>query len=777
MLCALIASGCSSAGTDVPRLLVWGLRTQSEWDRGTQVITDIFERRHGVEVVTFSPGSYGPQKVITAIAGGEAPDLLPLGIYARDWVARGVLRPLDDLIARDRDEPYGIRPEDFYPASLEHVTADGHIYAIPDWAFPFSLYYNRSHLIEAGLVDDQGQPLPPRTWEEWQRYNVLLSRRDEDGRFLRVGTFPIGNLPTLFTVGRQMGATFLSPDGRTAQLRTEQSLHALRLLVASADLLGPRADLDAFRSSSQFAGLDPLLTGGVSMGVHGQWLITNFARFGPDIDFDVAPVPHPEGGEPVVFQQTYSFGIPSGARNVELAWEFLKWYSSEEAQLIKARETIEFTRDRGLAFTPFTVANRRINAEVFRRYIEGSDQFSARTQRVYAAFLEILEEARPRLPVTTPVGQLLHDELERATELAMSGDLSPSAALAAAEVRVQRALDHHWSVEDLPLVDWPRIAWGAAALLTVTAGGGALLYRRRLRRLAPRRRQEAWAGLLFVAPWIAGFTLFTSGPILVSLVLSFTSFTVVRPARWIGLANFRELFWTDPLAWKALSNTCFMLLGVPLNLMVGLGLALLLHRGVRGIALYRTVYYLPSIVPAVASSLLWIWIFHPQSGLANEALSWFGIAGPLWLEDPDWAKPAIIIHGLWGAGGGLLIWLAGLQGVPQSLYEAADIDGAGPWNRFRHITLPMLTPYIFFQLVMGTIGTLQIFTQAVVMTGGGPQDSTLFYVYHLFNNAFLYFRMGYASAMAWLLFALILAMTLVQLWLSRRWVYQEEGGK
>ena len=178
-------------------------------------------------------------------------------------------------------------------------------------------------------------------------------------------------------------------------------------------------------------------------------------------------------------------------------------------------------------------------------------------------------------------------------------------------------------------------------------------------------------------------------------------------------------------------------------------------------------------VPAVASAILWLWIFHPTSGLMNQFLAWFGIAGPMWLQSESWAKPAIIINGLWGAGGGMIIWLAGLKGIPVHLYEAADIAGANWWGRFRYVTLPMLTPYIFFNLVIGTIGTLQIFTQAVVMTGGGPLDSTLFYVYYLFNNAFAYFRMGYASAMAWILFLVILALTLIQLKVAPRWVHYE----
>jgi len=217
-----------------------------------------------------------------------------------------------------------------------------------------------------------------------------------------------------------------------------------------------------------------------------------------------------------------------------------------------------------------------------------------------------------------------------------------------------------------------------------------------------------------------------------------------------------------------------MVLGVPLGMAVSLGVAMLLNARVKGMAFYRTIYYLPAIVPAVASSILWIWVLNPQFGLVNVALQrLFGIAGPQWLQSELWSKPSILLMGLWGAGAGMIIWLAGLKGIPETLYEAAEIDGAGKCAAFRHVTLPMLSPYIFFNLIMGVIGTFQIFTQAYIMTSGGPVDSTLFYAYYLFNNAFRYFKMGYASALAWILFLIILALTLVQLRLGKRWVYYE----
>ena len=754
------------------QLVVWGLSTQSEWDRGSQVLTETFEQRYGVEVQTFSPGSFDEQKVLSAIAGGVAPDLLPLGAYARDWMARGVVRPLDAFIADDQARADGIRLEDFYPASLELVTFDEHIYALPDWSIGFGLYYNKDLLREAGLVDSTGQAKPPATWEEWFAYNQRLTRRDERGNIVRIGSYPGPYLPSLYTLTLQQGGSFIGEGGRSCQFQTPQSLAALSWLVRFADYFGGRQRLDAFKSA-QAAGRDPLFTGEEAMRVEGQWYITNFARFGPDIDYDVGPTPHLEGHPQLDFQLTTTWGIPTGAKHPELAWEFLRWYLSPEAQELKARETIAFTRNRGHPFTPFTTANRRINQTIAEKYVLHNPVFPEKTRRAYGKFVTSLEGATHLHPVLSPVGQLLNDELNRAYELASWHRQPPAEALNAGQDRVQQALDLYFEEEHLPLVDWQPLSLAGGILALALLLGAGCQFWRRVRFLGHQRRSEALAGLLFVSPWGVGFALLMAGPLVLSLLLSFARYNVLRPARWVGLDNYTRLFTADPLFWKSLGNTLFMLIGIPLGMAMGLILALLLNRALRGLAFYRTLYFLPSVVPAVASALLWVWIFHPADGLANRLLGWFGIAGPLWLQSEDWAKPAILLHGLWGAGSGMIIWLAGLKSIPEHLYEAAAIDGAGRWHRLRYLTLPLLTPTILFNLIMGTIGTLQIFAQAVVMTKGGPLDATLFYVYYLFNNAFAYFQLGYASAMSWVLFFLILALTLLQLKLASRWVYYE----
>lgn len=291
---------------------------------------------------------------------------------------------------------------------------------------------------------------------------------------------------------------------------------------------------------------------------------------------------------------------------------------------------------------------------------------------------------------------------------------------------------------------------------------------------ATLRAREALTFYLFLTPWLLGFVLFTIGPILASAALSFTQYDIVTPPRAIGAANYHDLFASDRLFGVSLYNTgYYVLFFVPLQIALSLALALLLNLQVHGIPIYRTLFYIPSIVPAVANSILWIWIFQPQWGLLNYGLSLLGVEGPLWLSSVEWSKPSLILMSLWGSGGSMIIFLAGLQGIPQHLYEAAELDGANRWRRFWHVTLPMLTPTTFFVLVLGVIGSFQVFTQAYIMTGGGPANSTLFYMLYLYRRAFVFQNMGYASAMAWILFVIIFLLTVVQFAAARRWVYYE----
>ncbi len=310
-------------------------------------------------------------------------------------------------------------------------------------------------------------------------------------------------------------------------------------------------------------------------------------------------------------------------------------------------------------------------------------------------------------------------------------------------------------------------------------GGPAARTRERSRFAAAKRSELFWA-LVFLSPWLIGFLVFGAGPMLVSLLLSFTEYDILNPPEWIGLNNYVTMFSDDRLI-KSIGNTFFYAaLHVPLALAIALFLALLLDRASRAAGFFRTVFYLPSITPAVATGVLWLWLLNPQSGLINRGLAMIGIDGPGWTTDPTWIKPGIVVMSLWGLGNTVVLYFAALRNVPTHLYEAARIDGAGAWQQFRHVTLPMISGTIFFTLILGTITALQLFTEVYTMyfrgQESGVSEDALFYVIYLFRQAFEFLNMGYASAMSWLLFLIVLAITLVQMRLSKRWVYYEGEG-
>ncbi|GGA48531.1 carbohydrate ABC transporter permease [Paenibacillus physcomitrellae] len=283
---------------------------------------------------------------------------------------------------------------------------------------------------------------------------------------------------------------------------------------------------------------------------------------------------------------------------------------------------------------------------------------------------------------------------------------------------------------------------------------------------------------MFVSVWVVGFLLFTLGPMIFSLYISFTQWEVVNPPVWIGTDNYRMLF-KDSIFYKSLGVTFYYtLVSVPLQVALSLLIALLMNLKLRTIYLFRTIYYMPTLVQGVAQVVLFIWIFNPNVGLINSVLRVFGIEGPGWLTSPSWAMPAIIIMSLWTVGGNMIIYLAGLTDIPQSLYEQADIDGATAWRKFWNVTLPQISPILFFNTVTSMIGAFQTFTQGF-LTAGGPDNSLLFYAYYLYQNAFMWFKMGYGSALAWVLFVIILIFTALVFRSSALWVYYENevGGR
>lgn len=293
---------------------------------------------------------------------------------------------------------------------------------------------------------------------------------------------------------------------------------------------------------------------------------------------------------------------------------------------------------------------------------------------------------------------------------------------------------------------------------------------------ASTARKNTAKGLLFALPWIIGFLAFTAYPIATSLYYSFTEYVGIGTPKWIGSENYNALF-NDELFWTSLYNTLYYTcLAVPIGFIIALGLALLLNINLKEIGFYRTLIYIPYVLPAVAVGFIWLWMLNPYFGLVNLFLDRvFGIQGPGWFSDPRWSKLSFVMLAQWGAGGSAIIFLSALKDVPRELLESAEIDGAGWWAKFRNITIPMISPVILYHLIVALFGAFQIFTTAYIATNGGPANSTLFYVLYLYRNAFQYGRMGYASAMAWILFIIVLILTVIIFKTSAKWVFYQGG--
>jgi len=800
------------------KLVVWGLQP-SEEAAGQRAMVAEFEKRHPgvkVSVLSMGAGQMDPQKLMTAIVGKKPPDVINQDRFTiGDWASRDTFLPLDDLVSRDRDQPYGIRPEHYYKPCWAEATYKGRVFAIPNSTDDRFLYYNRDLFREAGLDPNH----PPETWDELLDYAKKLTTYNPDGSFKRAGFIPNYGNSWLYLYSWLNDGEFMSQDGRTCTMDNSYTVQALEFMVKVYDALKGAERLDSFQNAFQSNELDPFLTGKVAMRIEVDQAMAGIARYAPDLDFGVAPAPVPAArrretypnfvtagldapryvppseypryprpekgrfnGKPryITWSGGFSWAIPRGARHVELAWELIEWMTSPEANLIGAAAQKAYNRSKGRPYVPPMHANIKVNEAVFRRFAPQAPKF----RNALALALQMMPYSRYR-PVTF-VGQQLWDEHVRAWDLAThhrKTSISARQALDQGTRVVQKELDRTSSRARLrPIPTAALVGVVAAALAGVL---GAVYWKiRQTGRVGRLMRSEAVAGYLFASPWIIGFLVFMLGPIVVSVVFSFCDYDVLHSARWVGLGNYHELLTDDlPRFSKALYNAGYLaFFGISLGIITGLAIAILLNAKVTGMTWYRTTYYLPSILPVVASAVLWVWVLNPEFGLINSAWKatlgqWFHLKPPGWLAAPEWAKPALIFMGLWGAGGGMILWLAGLQGIPQHLYEAAELDGASAWQRFRHVTVPMLTPYLFFNIIMGTIGALQTFDSVYIMTSGGPVDSTLVPVLYLFRHAFRYFRMGYASAVAWILFAIILALTLIQLKLAPRWVYYEAEKK
>ncbi|MCH7904419.1 MAG: extracellular solute-binding protein [Armatimonadetes bacterium] len=796
VLGATLVAPLQAQGEKQIDLIVWGHQIGPE-DKGLDDVVRRFEELHPnihVKMLGMGAGRMNPQKLMTSIVGEVPPDVIFQDRFAvPDWSHLGAFEPLDWLIERDRaTDPNTPVPENYYVAPWAEGMYKGKLYAIPWMADTRVLYWNRDAFAEraddlraAGLDPTSA----PQTWSETLAYSRVLTEFDDNGQLVRAGFIPNFGNSWLYMYAFQNNASFMSADGTECTLNTPESLEALQFMIDGYEILGGIEKVDLFLASLRGEENDPFFKGQIAMKIDGDWILPSIARYAPRLNFAVAEPPVPddrfykrgrfkdEEDTFITWAGGFSYAIPKGARNLDAAWEFIKFRCSPEMRMLEMVSYGKLQRERGRLYVPRPHAEISTNLLAIERLMPVAGNLRD------ASELHISMLGVARFRPSTFAGQRLWDEHVRAMDRALRGTLTPEEALQSGEDRVQKYLDDVLGRDQLPLADLRiPVVIGLVGFIF----GSVLIVgwwkRQKLGRLA---RHEAIWGYIFAAPWIIGFVVFTLGPMAASLYMSFTSYNVFSAPRWVGMQNYSDLFVADAeLLWKALFNVLYLGgVGVPLGIITGLAIAMMLNTGVRGLRYYRTIYYMPSVVPLIASIILWLWILDPDPSRGilnalweNTITEWFGTRPPGWLAVESWAKPALITMGLWGAGGGMILWLAGLKGISRQLYEAASIDGATAWQGFWAITIPQLSPLIFFNVIMGSIGVLQTFDQIYVAVNGegaGPNDSLLVPVYFLFREAFYYFRLGYASALAWLIFAIVMVITLIQFKVAPRWVHYE----
>jgi multiple sugar transport system permease protein len=505
-------------------------------------------------------------------------------------------------------------------------------------------------------------------------------------------------------------------------------------------------------------GQEPFLAGNVGMaGPYGRWKVPSY-RLITDFDWEFAPLPHAVGCKPRNGIFTSAWAIAATTSKKKAAWRFIKYMEGERGQTLLC--------EAGLAIPAM-------------RKVAESAAFAQPGKKPtnYRAYLDAAEYAEP---IDWPPDPKYQHQFRVRLEDVFKLNKPVSEALP--------RVDREWRENDQKLVrdrSYPPMAWGRVAAWLLTPLGLVALvtfvlwWKRRPTGLAFR---EEVAGWVMVSPWVIGFAAFTAFPIVLSLLLSLTKWsgmTTLGTAKYLGLGNFGAMWTEDGSFRNALKLTAwYALLAVPTSQIAALVAAMLMNREWKSIGAYRAIWYLPSVLAGVGVAVMWKWVFHHEHGLLKTILDPLlptGHHSPAWFEKDaaTWGVPAFVIVNLWSIGGTMMIYLAGLKGIPKDLYEAADIDGAVGWRKFVNVTLPMLSPVIFFNVIIAIIASFQVFTQAYVMTAGGPGDSTRFYVVYLYNQAFDFHEMGYASSMAWMLLLIVLALTLILMRSTKRFVYYE----
>ncbi|MBP5274920.1 MAG: extracellular solute-binding protein [Abditibacteriota bacterium] len=755
ILLILILSSAVSWGRET--ITFWYGASPGERTAYEKMIKDFEKQNPDIKVNgVLVPQAYVERKLTLSIAGKVPPDVVRF--YAHlggGMMSRGALEPLDGLI---KEDSYSL--EDFYPAGLSQNTFGGVLYGLPWVLSPNALYYNKALFREAGLDPER----PPRTWEELKVYSRKLTKYGKNGKPVRLGYSAFLYNPNNFAMYLwQLGGELVDPDTRRAAFNTPEGKEAL--LFMSDFIKEETGDVTSLQNfNSEFKGNvnDPFGNGAVAMFVDNPYKSSIFKANYPDLDYGIATVPFKD--KPASEIVGNSLVIPRGSKHKRAAWEFIKFAASRRQMINVCSAGGRIPARRSAATDPVFYRD-----PIFRGFID---------QLAYG-------ETIPIVPGWAEASAEMASEIE----LYLKGKKTAEEALSDAEKKVNGVIAR--AEEDMSgfkPVRW-RLLGVLFAVLLVCCALLVLWLTLKETKGHPRERREAGEFYLLILPWLIGFVVLTLGSVLASLVFSFAKWDVINTAYSVGFRNFAELFGDVRFIksiWVTLSYTVW---AVPLSIVFGLFVSVLLNRAGRFVEIARTLYYLPSVISGVATSVLWINIFAP-AGLLNNFLGlhivpwiengrlvWLSMMNNAdgWLLVPELCIPAFVIMSVWSVGSSMIIYLAALQGVPTALYEAADLDGAGGFRKLVSVTIPLITPAIFYQLTTGIIFSLQMFTQAFILNNGsgGPEDASLFYGLYLYNQAFGYLNIGKASAMAWMLFVVVMIITLINFRLARKWVYYE----
>jgi multiple sugar transport system permease protein len=711
-----------------------------------------FERQNPDIKVNLEATPDATRIFMTDAAAGTPPDVMYIGPEnLGQLVEKRIVQPLDPLVARDN-----VDMSIYYPQTVEALNFDGSLYAMPIHYSTDNIFYNKD------LFDRAGVPYPDETWD-WETYRdaatTLTEKLNSPGRKDIYGCLTVDQLLMLASYGVQVW------DQETSSI-TVNTPAAVAALKYTTDLMGKQAPSTAQAMDTNDMQL--FMNSKVAMYIGRTWQLPRFMETMGDIRWDVAPVPIGPAGRACIFAVGGNC-IAKASKHPEEAWRFAKFYTSVEGQKFMGLQKNCVPAIKELSTDPtYFLSAPPDNIGMYLKAVEYAKiPFPNRSwqnefqRNVWFPNLALIKLGR------LSIEQALKNIDKDGNELIVA-----YRADQAQFAMIDEGTDSTVFILRLMYV---LMALGLVTILVVA-----------------RSNRRYWEGYAFVGVWIIGFIAFMLGPVIASLYLSFCRYDLLTPPRWVGMANFIELM-SDEIFLRSLINTIyFAAVQVPLSLGFALLLAVMLNNKLKGIYTFRAIYYLPALTSGVAIALLWRWIFNPELGLFNSILRFFqvdrllavfGVGMPEWLVSPTWAMPSIIIMSIWGGmGASMLIYLAGLQGIPDQLYEAADIDGASKWQKFRNVTIPMLSPSIFFNLIMAVIGSFQVFTTVFVMTSntaasqepGGPANSTMVYVLYLYMKGFRDLYMGKACAMAWILFVIILALTLLNTHFSKKWVHYDQ---